>query len=156
MPADPVDVMRRLYGAFPQLSGTDWTHTSDLTDLYNCIAWAAGRNKEWWWPYKDPKERRRSRAQWPIKEYDTTVACFIKAFSTLGYNPAADSSQEEGFEKLAIYVDDNEKVTHMARQLPCGRWTSKCGNFEDITHTLAGLEGSEYGTAKYFLKRKKV
>jgi hypothetical protein len=35
--------------------------------------------------------------------------------------------------------------THMARQLPNGAWTSKCGPEEDITHfTLDALE--TYGT----------
>lgn len=154
MSTDPTEVLRRLYSSFPKLSGTNWVLTSEATDIYNCIAWAAGQNESHWWPYKDRKLRKRTRACWPINEYDNTVACFNKAFSTLGYAPTSDPSLKDGFEKLAIYVDSNDRVTHMARQLPTGSWTSKCGSLEDITHTLDGLEGKLYGTAKYYLVRQ--
>lgn len=35
--------------------------------------------------------------------------------------------------------------SHAARQLPNGRWTSKCGQAEDIEHDLRDLEGRLYG-----------
>lgn len=39
--------------------------------------------------------------------------------------------------------------THMARQLPNGAWTSKCGANEDIAHfTLDALE--RYGALHYY------
>ena len=49
----------------------------------------------------------------------------------------------------------------MARQLPDGKWTSKCGGEEDITHyTLDALDSygplpfkAHYGTAVLFMKR---
>jgi len=50
----------------------------------------------------------------------------------------------------------------MARQLPDGFWTSKCGPAEDITHyTLDALEsygaaygsGDEYGCPVLFMRR---
>ena len=48
---------------------------------------------------------------------------------------------------------ENE-LTHIARQLPNGRWTSKFGNWEDIEHTtLAALDGHFIGAARRFLKR---
>jgi hypothetical protein len=62
-------------------------------------------------------------------------------------NPEAD------FEKVAIYVDEDEIPTHMARQLSSGDWTSKCGDLEDIIHTLEGLEGSAYGKVSCIMKR---
>lgn len=41
----------------------------------------------------------------------------------------------------------------MARQLTTGQWTSKCGDLEDIRHTLEGLEGEFYGQASIFMNR---
>jgi hypothetical protein len=45
----------------------------------------------------------------------------------------------------------------MARQLPTGVWTSKCGSLEDIEHetleALAGFGPYEYGAVVRFLKR---
>ena len=62
---------------------------------------------------------------------------------------------ENGFEKVALYVDKDGAPTHAARQLPNGKWTSKLGNGEDIEHeTIHVVEGDGYGKAKYFLKRK--
>jgi hypothetical protein len=58
---------------------------------------------------------------------DETVDSFILAFGILGYSPCDDGTLEEGFEKVAIYVDESETPTHMAKQLPSGMWTSKCG-----------------------------
>jgi hypothetical protein len=54
--------------------------------------------------------------------------------------------------------------THMARQLPDGTWTSKCGGNEDIRHlTLDALESygpwwihEEYGCPVVYMKRRLV
>src|SRR6266566_3667632 len=35
---------------------------------------------------------------------------------------------------LAVYADETDTPTHMARQLPTGYWTSKLGELEDIQH----------------------
>jgi hypothetical protein len=44
--------------------------------------------------------------------------------------------------------------TYVARQLPDGRWTSKLGQLEDVTHaTTDALEGSDYGEVVQFMKR---
>ena len=65
-----------------------------------------------------------------------------------GYEPCRDGSPEEGFEKMALYLN-NQKVTHAARQLPSGAWTGKLGAMEDVEHsTLGALNGSgpeDYG-----------
>lgn len=81
------------------------------------------------------------------------MAGFVSAFRTLGYEPCDNGNLEDGFEKVAIYELDAE-VTHMARQLPSGRWTSKIGRLEDIEHASPiNLEGSEYGTVAQYLRR---
>lgn len=60
---------------------------------------------------------------------------------------------EQGYEKVALYVDHDGKPTHAARQLPTGRWTSKLGKIEDIEHELEGIAGSVYGSVAKILKR---
>ena len=46
------------------------------------------------------------------------------------------------------------EFTHVALQLPTGRWTSKLGGLEDIEHdTLKALEGIDYGEPVRFMKR---
>lgn len=66
------------------------------------------------------------------------------------------ASIEVGFEKVAIYADDNDVPTHAARSLPHGVWSSKMGDGEDIEHTtLSVVEGRNYGKAKRFLKRSR-
>ena len=122
---------------------------------YNCIAWAMGKKDKPWWPatvgsYKWPKRLPREN---PGQE---TLSNFIRAFKRLRYKvlPTKDYSPETGFEKVAIYVKNNQNPTHAARLLPSGNWTSKIGNEEDIEHVSPmDLEGSEYGTVAVVMKR---
>ena len=61
---------------------------------------------------------------------------------------------EAGFQKIVIYLDDDDKPTHASRQLETGKWTSKLGREIDIEHdTPEVLNGPEYGTAKIIMKR---
>jgi len=152
-----------------------WTGRFPRPGAYNCIAWAAGDpNKDhWWWP--------DSNGYWLswIKPREVKVFCFIRSFRWLGYRICPNSRREWGFEKVALYaihenrcpmplpnsLQDLEQFwepTHMARQLPDGDWTSKCGGNEDITHyTLDALEsyglrygsGDEYGCPVVYMKR---
>src|SRR5437773_1217674 len=115
---------------FPNALPDTFKCASDRTDNlphngYNCIAWAAGKTDNWWWPIDDPS------AFWPIPidPLDpVTLDAFIKAFATEGYLVCADGSLENGFEKIAIYVDRGGEPTHAARQLLNGTWTSKMGS----------------------------
>ena len=67
-----------------------------------------------------------------------------------------NGSLEDGYEKVAIYARDGE-LTHAARQLRDGRWTSKLGKYEDIEHdSLEALYGDgygEYGSVAVFMVR---
>lgn len=73
-----------------------------------------------------------------------------------GYEECDNGQREDGFEKVAIYVNQ-EGPQHAARQLESGRWTSKLGRCEDIEHdTLETLEGREYGKATVFLRKRNV
>jgi len=80
---------------------------------------------------------------------------FIKAFESEGYKVCKHERFQNGFEKVAIYVDGTGEPTHAARSLPNGMWSSKMGMGEDIEHTtLRVVEGKQYGAAKAYLKRR--
>lgn len=96
-------------------------------------------------------------AFWPIpidSKDPVTLTAFIEAFKTEHYEICSDAAFEDGYEKVAIYVDQSSEPTHAARQLPSGVWTSKMGKGEDIEHdTLEVIENIHYGKPKIFLKR---
>ena len=124
---------------------------------YNCIAWAAGDDQKRWWPHKEnpflffwPPHLQRE------KENQETLENFIRAFEWKGYRRGCINGKlEKGIEKIAIYTIAGIPK-HAARQLESGRWTSKCGNSEDIQHeTLLGVEGKIYGKAVYFMHRRR-
>jgi hypothetical protein len=121
--------------------------TSAKTDEYNCIAWAAGEAHRWWWP-------GHGRYWPPAAPYDETLRAFIIAFMGLGYEPCDAEDFEEGFDKVALFADETPLVTHMARQLPNGRWTSKLGSLEDVEHDLRAVESADYGQVAQILKRR--
>lgn len=130
---------------FPGLQLFHFQVTSPSTRQYNCIAWAAGRDDKWWWPIG---------AYWPGQvRTDESPKAFIEAFSRFGYSPCENDSFEAEFEKVAIYAGSNGLVTHMARQLPDGRWTSKLGEGVDIAHMLDGICGERYGEVAKILRR---
>ena len=137
---------------FPQLTFTGYGITSLQTPWYNCIAWAAGDTRKWWWPDPSPF------TYWPPNiPRENTLQRFIEAFPTLGYEPCGDSDFEPDVEKVAVYADDDGFPTHAARQLPTGAWTSKLGREEDIEHHgLAGVEGEEYGHVVQVLRRPRL
>lgn len=142
---------QEIEASFPILRSRGYSITSQATVEYNCIAWAAGDTGAWWWP--DPM----NVCYWPPTiPRENTLETFIEAYALLGYNICKDGIYEEGFEKIAIYADDNRKPTHAARQLSSGRWTSKLGSSEDIEHTtLDDLYSSVYGIIAVFMKRSK-
>src|SRR4051812_6761114 len=114
--------------AFPSLRRADYEVTSDADWAYNCIAHAAGKNDAPWWPMEEETEG----VFWPKDApREVTVNAFIAAFGTEGYFPCDGPEPEAGFEKVAIYLDGNEKPAHAAKQLPSGAWTSKLGTWED-------------------------
>jgi hypothetical protein len=121
------------------------------TPAYNCIAWAAGSNNRWWWP--------NEHAFWPpTAPRQETLEAFRAVFMLFGYTVCELEDFEEGWEKIAIFVDDSGTPTHAARQLEDGLWTSKCGSAEDIKHELHDLEEHEgeggYGHVACIMRRR--
>ncbi len=139
--------MTDLESLFPNLQRSAYRVTSPSAEAYNCLAWAAGRDDEWW----DPAPRR----SWPDDvPRQPTIENLIRVFEHVGFVCCDDGGLEAGFEKIAIYGDENE-YEHAAKQLPSGKWTSKLGADEDIEHeTTDALEGVQYGRVLRFMKRR--
>lgn len=143
---------------FPLLKASGYKVTSPAAHDYNCHAWAADDNKHdddkhWWQPSP------YGGYYWPLPltgPEDETLDGYTRAFEARGYSVCNDGEYEEGFEKIAIYVDQWGMPSHTARQTGSGIWTSKLGDFEDIEHynlnVLAGPEPA-YGTVERFMKR---
>ena len=140
---------------FPNLKSTPWTLTSVETDDYNCIAFAANDTTRKWDP--DTSGGR----YWPSGvPRSLELSSFIRLYEVEGgFIPCDNSNLEPGLEKIAIYCNKNPvlnitEVSHAARQLPTGKWTSKLGDWDDIQHdTLEAFEGDFYGKAVQILKR---
>jgi hypothetical protein len=133
----------------------DQENVSDQSEEYNCIAWALGKKDKPWWPLKDSK-RYHWPSQLPREEAGReTLDNFIRAFRLEGYQTCKSHRLRKGFEKVAIFASASGNPLHAARQLSSGRWTSKCGDYEDINHiTLSAVEGRNYGMAVAFLERR--
>lgn len=133
-------------GPFPKLNQSNFKITSETTDDYNCIAWAAGEDDLWWWPHPD--------GYWPEGiQKDLTVKAFTELYEGLGYSVCKGHAYETGYEKVALFAQQNGEPTHAARQLPGGMWTSKMGRSEDIQHELHVVEGTIYGKVVKIFKR---
>ena len=81
----------------------------------------------------------------------------MDAYSQLGYVECSNGELEAGSEKIAIYATNSssgQMPTHAARQLKNGSWTSKLGEFEDISHLGVGdVECPDYGSVVAFMIR---
>jgi len=136
--------------AFPGLTDENHKETSKFDPKYNCIGYAAG-TRLWW----QPKPLIGGNRYWPPgAPQEETIDAYVKAYEFKGYVVCADESFEEGFEKIAIFAKDGIPK-HAALQVDSVFWTSKLGRAEDISHHLRAIEGSFYGNAVVFLRRRK-
>jgi hypothetical protein len=133
---------------YPNLAITKYNVTSPKSQEYNCFAWAAGDQERWWQP--TPEDEFYWVQGVPMEE---TLSAYIQAYQTLGYKSCDETKLEVGYEKIALYVDDEGIPVHAARQTPTGQWTSKLGALEDIEHELQGLTGERYGNVGQILRR---
>ncbi|MBI1790348.1 MAG: hypothetical protein HYR60_22680 [Acidobacteria bacterium] len=141
--------VKRIEDKFPGLTPDNYRKTSD-EGAYNCVAWSVYDTRQWWELVPNVVGY-----YWPI-ERDDRLEDWIKVFQLHNYAPTDSIDAEEGFEKIAIYVDADGAPQHAARQLASGKWTSKIGQWEDIEHdTLASLEGDEYGTVAQIMRRQR-
>ena len=147
-PGFTLSLTRAFPADFPNLKPASLSGTFSPFDFgYNCFAWAASVTTCRWDPTTDD-------GYWPTNVAELTVPAIIAAYASVGYEPCDNSNIEEGFEKIAIYVNAMDKPTHAARQLRNGLWTTKFGDFEDVTHIdLKCLNGPIYGRPRIFLRR---
>lgn len=121
------------------------------SDLYNCIAWAAGDTQRWWWP---------SLCQyWPNtedKQGPPEVEKFERMFQNdFGYTRCKTGRHRSGYEKIAIWADYQwDTVTHASRQLRNGKWTSKCGPSFLVMHPCHKGLSTGYGRIVRFMERR--
>lgn len=137
------------FSQFPNLRKLGFERTSDPTPEYNCIAFAAGIENEWWEP----------GMVWPdhLDPFDDSLAALVQVYGGLGYELCSDGSLEPGFEKVAIYGGEGEdaEYLHAARQQPDGTWKSKLGKGVDILHKAPeAVADGEYGAVRYFMRRR--
>jgi hypothetical protein len=141
------EIARTLRKRFPRLKVGEFAVTSCPDINYNCIGWAAGKTQFWWpvdgyWPDGVPRQ--------------LTLDAFMQAFATLGYEVCDDVTYEKGAEKIAIFAGDTGPL-HAARQIGSGnKWTSKLGQFADMTHRLIAIEGNDYGRKVIVMKRPRA
>jgi hypothetical protein len=148
---------------FENLKDGEFKKTSSCDPRYNCIAHAAWDCRRKWWPM--PQEYVNNDRHWPKEAPpEETEEAFIIAFGLDGYEPCDSAELEEGYEKVALYVSDKATLTspkgtptHMARQLPCGKWTTKAGDEWDFIHdTPEGVQGKTYGVLKGIMRRQRL
>jgi len=142
--------MSKLEELFPNLTHCVWKQTSDATDQYNCIAYAAGDETRWWDCDED--------YYWPEGALrDGSLESAIQAYAVSGgYIACNDGGQEDDVEKVAVY-GNRTGYTHAAIQKANGNWGSKLGSLEDIEHdTLAAVECPIYGTVQAYLRRERI
>lgn len=146
-PVDEAFVLRN----FPNIDIEGFIVTSDLNPTYNCFAWAGNDDTKCWLPFKS------KYYFWYTDNTALTLENVINNYSHIGYTEITESSDlEEGYDKVAIYIDEGGEPSHAARQVENGKWTSKLGDREDIEHsTPECLESDSYGKVKVILKRPK-
>jgi hypothetical protein len=82
------------------------------------------------------------------------VDAFVKLYQMKGgYEPCDSGDHEEGYEKLALYVNEGNEFSHVAREKRNGIWTSKLGIHDDIEHLSASVLEADYGKIERFLRR---
>ena len=133
---------------FPNLASTGYQVTSPATEEYNCIAWAINNVDTVFWP--DTMDIFSWPDALPKEEDLDVVASFFRLH---GYEDCVNTELERGFQKIALYVTDKDKLTEVARKLPDGSWTSKIAVHEDIMHkSLAALVGNWCGQVGSVMK----
>jgi hypothetical protein len=81
------------------------------------------------------------------------LTTLTRIFESLGYQPCDSGLLEDEYEKVVMY-GANDVVSHAAKQLPNGKWSSKLGESFDISHDSAiAVAGRMYGQVLRYLRR---
>lgn len=136
---------------FQEMVSRGYSVTSHECEHYNCIAHAADDKTQKWDPIAIPPVY-----YWPKgADRGDGADSLATAFMAIGYERCAGGEPEDGFEKVALYIDDNGSWQHAAKQLPNGQWSSKLGEWEDVMHQSPHCFGdTEYGKVAYYMRRR--
>jgi len=67
--------------------------------------------------------------------------------------PEGESDSEDGSDRIALYAENGE-WRHAAKRLKNGRWSSKLGDLEDVSHDTPGDVCGEFnGEVACFMRR---
>jgi hypothetical protein len=136
---------------FKELVKTGYRVSSSKDVGHNCIAYAAGDTTRKW----DPGMIPIPGYYWPPNaRRDPHPDALKNVFEGIGYKVCTTGDQEIGFEKVALYVDNNGSWSHAAKQEANGEWSCKLGNEEDVRHKSPHCFGDFYGQVSYFMKRR--
>jgi hypothetical protein len=128
-----------LIATFPNLASSPFELTSPEDANYNCVAWAVADTGSNWWP------TTRLGSYWPRRVHGTTsLQTIVQLFVDRGFARCAVDEAERTRDAILIYCRAGAPL-HVARSLGDGRWTSKLGASFDLTHTVIGLTGAQYG-----------
>lgn len=148
-----------LIDIFPDLAeDKNFKILSEVTPIYNCIAWAMGYTDRWvdperltghWWPEGVPRE--------------ATPETLVAAFKAEGFEQSENGLPEEGYNKVVLYKKENaEEWTHAAQVVSTDIEYSKFGQAWDGQHshnvlrkTTIGRERLSYGIAYAYMKKRK-
>lgn len=129
---------------FPKLENDpDFFVHSPCDTRYNCIAFAANRTDNFWWPAKS------DGCYWPLDNFSTDFVNLVTVFEQIGYEICESWQFEKKFKKIALYADSENQFTHASRQMRNGLWTSKLGQGFDVFHsTPFSIESDIYGNVQ--------
>ncbi len=151
------EIVQFLFQVFPNLSqDKDFKVTSKSTPNYNCIAWACKFNERWIQPPYLGKPNLDCVVWWPPEvPQGLHIDSLISLFEHHGYSICKTDEHEDGFRKVALYINEQSKEwTHASRELSNGCWTSKLGEFNDIQHgSPYSIENDDYGKVYCIMKK---
>lgn len=88
---------------------------------------------------------------------EESVAAFEQMLAIYGFEPCGqDGAEQIGFDKVALYAVNGVRPAHAARMVAGGSWTSKVGDFVDVSHAEAtDVESRAYGRIVGFYRRRR-
>lgn len=142
---------------FPKLRLGQYRIKSPRDPKYNCFAFAASDTQHVW-EYTGPG--KLGGYFWPDEVEGDSLEDFVRVYELLGFQTCETAELEPNLVKIAIYIDRDSLVSHVARQTRRGTWKSKLGiRGKDIEHDslelLEGNERDEYGRVARLMKKRR-
>jgi hypothetical protein len=135
----------------PKLIGKDYKiiPTENNLNLFNCYAFTIGDYKNWHGHRED---------NWPssIGSRFPSIDNYIKFYNLYGFNICDNDEYDEEFNKIAIYTNNKDWVSHAAKQYN-NMWRSKLGTSCILEHELewiSGFDYNNYGKVHLLMKKK--